>query len=393
LSLSGRSVSAANPRVVVLANNAAAGGLSYEGVVATAFARGEQLVELVGLDPTTYEYNFYLLRFTQACNSSRCTAEDVLSKRVESGWSAWSLYADSDLEDTPFDCLSCHRPFGDGTHKLLLMRQDLDPWMHWSDFRQLDESMCPAPPPEGVTPRVIAKSDGLDLLAEVEGKQGKYAGISVDELLATASGDVLSDFMVDAELLITRSPALPHPYAQFSLRTRETLCERFHEGQSASWETDRATSRARGLPFPYYGPDVLAAAARSELSTSRGNFWESHSEDDPFDVLTSLLEADVQAEVGFAPRDTESAPDILQGICGRCHAPDTNPALLRSRFNAALTDPVDPATFDEVRRRLSLPPSSPDAMPPRRSGALPSWAVERVLEYLAAHCSVPGACR
>ena len=79
LSLSGRTVSGANPRVVVLADNSVPGGLPYEGVVATAFARGEQQVELVALDPATYEYNFYLLRFVQRCNASRCTSEPLLT--------------------------------------------------------------------------------------------------------------------------------------------------------------------------------------------------------------------------------------------------------------------------------------------------------------------------
>lgn len=393
LSLSGRTVSPANPRVMVLADNSVPGGLSYEGVVGTAFARGEQLVELVGLDPATYEYNFYLLRFAQACNASQCSAEDLLSERVESGWTDWTLYADSDLEDTPFDCLTCHRPFGGETHKLLLMRQVLDPWMHWSDFRVFDESLCPTRPPDGVTPKVIATSDGLDLVARLAGQKGKYAGVPMGELLATKSGDVLSDFMVDAETLVAASPLPPHPYAQLSLRTRETLCERFYTGQSPSWEFDRATSRARGLPFPYYGPDVLDPAARSDLLSRPALLWERRAQDDPFDVLTGVLGADVPSAVGFVPRESESAPEILRGMCGRCHAADANPRLLRSRFDAEATGNVEPSTFQEVRARLSLPPSSPDAMPPRRAGTLPGWAIDRVLQYLAARCSTPGACR
>ena len=50
LSLSGRGVSAANPRVMVFTDTNAPGRFQYEDIVATAFARGQQLVELVGLD-------------------------------------------------------------------------------------------------------------------------------------------------------------------------------------------------------------------------------------------------------------------------------------------------------------------------------------------------------
>jgi hypothetical protein len=152
-------------------------------------------------------------------------------------------------------------------------------------------------------------------------------------------------------------------------------------------------SRARGLPFPYYGPTVLDPAAGSQLLASGGDFWESFAQEDPFDTLTGLLSADVPAAVGFVPRESDSAPEILQGMCGRCHAADASPSLRRSRFNAEATESVAPATFHDVRARLSLPPSSPDAMPPRTAGFLPEWAKDRVLAYLAARCSSPDACR
>lgn len=392
LSLSGRTVSGANPRVMVLANNSIEGGLPFEGVVGTAFARGEQLVELVAMDPATYEYNFYLLRFTQECNAARCTPEDLLTRRIETDWTDWTLYGDSDLEDTPFDCLTCHRPFGGDTHKLLLMRQDLDPWMHWSDFRVFDENDCPTRPPEGVEARVVVTSEGLDLVAQLEGDSGKYAGIPLPELLATPSGDVLSDFLVDAELAITASPLPPHPYAQLSLRTRETLCERYYSGESPSWEADRLTSRSQGLPFPYYGPDVLAPGARSELLSKRDDFWKGRRDQDPFDVLASLLDPDVPAAVGFTPRESDTAPDILQGMCGRCHATNVKSEFRRARFDVAATDSVEPSIFQAVRERLLLPATSPRAMPPRKSGTLPPWAIDRVLDFLAARCTTPSGC-
>lgn len=392
LSLSGRTVSGANPRVLVLADNSVPGGLSYEGVVATAFSRGEQRVELVAIDPTTYEYNFYLLRFEQECNASRCTPEDLLTRRIESGWTDWTLYADSDLEDTPLDCLSCHRPFGGDTHKSLLMRQVLDPWMHWSDFRTFDENMCPDPPPNGVPAKVIVTSEGLDLLASLEGEQGKYGGIPLADLRAAPSGDALTAFLVDAELLIATSPLPPHPYGQMSLQTRETLCERYYTGQSPSWEAGRLASRSRGLPFPYYAPDVISTTARAELLASGADFWKERDGADPFDTLAALHDPEVPAAVGFVPRESDTANEILQGMCGRCHAPDVSLRLQRSRFNVADAN-IQPATFQEISRRLALPPGSPHAMPPRVAGALPPWAVDRLLGYLASFCSTPNGCQ
>lgn len=393
LSLAGRTVSAANPRVMLFTDTNAPGGpVPYDEIVATAFTRGQQLVELVGLDPATYDYNFYLLKFDQACNGSRCTPEDLLGPRVESGWLDWTLYLDSDLEDTALNCLTCHRPFGADNPKQLLMRQVTDPWMHWGDFRGGDESMCPTKPPEGATPQVVASADGLDLLRMLEGETGSYAGLPVAELHAASSGDAMSDFLVDAELLLSASPAPPHLYGQLAFSTRETLCERFYTGESPTWDEERRTSQAGGFPFPYYAPDVLDEHRRSQLVAGRQALWQREHERDSFELAASLLASDAAAAVGFVPRATDAASDILRGLCVRCHAASTDPSLARARFDAE-AEAITPATFDEVARRLALPHWSPQAMPPRLAGELPAWAVERVLGYLAERCSIPGSCR
>lgn len=350
------------------------------------------MVELAAVDPSTYEYNFYLLRFTQACNAGGCSAEDLLTPRVESDWRGWTLYVDTELEDTPLDCLSCHRPFGADTRKILQMRQVSDPWMHWGDFRKLDEGSCPTYPPDGVVPRVVATADGLDLVVKLEGPQGNYGGVPVTELRDSASGDVMTDFLIDAENLITAAPIPPHPYAQFALRTRETLCERFQTGQSPSWEDDRRLSQLRGLPFPFYAPDVLDSKSREALAGGRSALLERSTATDSFSLLSSLLAPEVAPAVGFVPRETDSASDILQGMCSRCHAPGTSPSLGRARFVVG-ANAIEASVFQTVRQRLSLPPEAPRAMPPRIAGELPPWAVERVLSYLAERCSPAGQCR
>ncbi len=392
LSLSGRSVSAANPRVMVFTDTNFNAPVPHEAIVATAFARGQQLVELVALDPSTYDYNFYLVSFEQACNSTRCTPEDLLGPRVERDWLGWTLYADTDLEDTALNCLSCHRRFGPDNPKQLLMRQVVDPWMHWGDFRSLDEGMCPTPPADGAARRMVASAEGLDLLRALEGDSGTYAGLSVAELRAAPSGDAMSDFLVDAELVLSSSPAPPHPYGQLELHTRETLCERFETGTSPTWERDRQVSQEGGFPFPFYAPDVLDAAARANLLAGREALWQAERDHDAFDVAASFLAAEVPTAVGFSPREQDTGADILRGMCARCHAADTDPALTRARFNVA-AESITPASFREVAARLALPAWSPRAMPPRPAGELPAWAVDRLLDHLAKRCSVPDACR
>src|SRR5690606_6163359 len=122
-----------------------------------------------------------------------------------------------------------------GTHKLLLMRQVLDPWMHWGDFRGGDErALCPDPPADGGS--IVAKGEGLDVLASLEGAKDAYAGVPVAELHAAKSGDVFTSFLVNAEQRIRMSPYGDYPYEQLSFQTREVLCERFRDGTSPTWD-------------------------------------------------------------------------------------------------------------------------------------------------------------
>jgi hypothetical protein len=396
LGLSARTVSAANPRVLVFPNAISfSEPLDYTQVVAAGFTRGEQLVELVGLDPITYEYNFYLLSFEQRCTFDGCTPEQLLTEKIESDWTGWTLYSDHDLVDTPLDCASCHLPFGADSHKLLLMRQVADPWMHWGDFRRLTERMCPdAPGTDAGSDDEVTTTDGLDLLLALEGQAGRYAGIPVRELHEALSGDVFSDFLVDAENLVRGSPYQnsAYPYEQLVFRTREVLCERFRTGTSPTWEAERRESSSRGLPEPFYGPDVLDATLRAEIVSDRADFLQQRADRSAFEVGASLIAADAASAVGFVPREEDTAPDILRGLCVRCHAASTDPRLRRARFDVEKLDAVEPATFQAVTRRLRLPRSSPELMPPLRVGELPPWAIERVEKYLSERCTTPGAC-
>jgi hypothetical protein len=387
-----RSVSSLNPRAFVFEDRTNT-IRTPDSIVAAGFTRGEQLVELVALDPHTYEYNFYLLRFEQACNASRCTPLDLLSASIERDWTGFTLYSDDDLVDTPLDCHSCHRPYGKNTHKLLLMRQLIDPWMHWGDFRGGDERfLCPVQPADGSSGKVVITTDGLDALAALEGTSGTYAGVPVAELLRAKSGEFFVELLNDAGQIVTTSPIVQTPSEQPYLQTREVLCERFYTGTSKTWDEERRAFLARGFPMPYYGPDVTDPHRRTEVLADRDGFLRRHEDDDAFELTFSFIGRDVATDVGLIPRADDSAADILRSMCVRCHAGDTDPQLRRSRFDATKLDTIDPAAFREVRRRLTLPARSPELMPPRRTGELPSWATARVLDYLRERCAPRGAC-
>src|SRR5262249_36993567 len=101
-------------------------------LVVMAFARGEQFVELAAKDLTTdAKLRFYLFRFNQACNASPtgCNHADLYSPRIESGFTDWTLYEDSDVAGTTVNCHSCHQFAGAERH--LLMEQSLYGWRGW----------------------------------------------------------------------------------------------------------------------------------------------------------------------------------------------------------------------------------------------------------------------
>lgn len=380
LGLAARAVSAAIPRVFVFRSDETP--LPWERFAVAAFSRGEQLVELVALDPNTLDYDFYLLRFEQACNLTGCTPEELLTERVESGWSGWTLYAESDLEDTPFDCVSCHRPFGPGTPKQLLMRQTASPWLHWGDFHGAYESrLCPAP--QWPAPGPWIPGEGLELLLELEGSEGRYGGIPVRELIQAPSGERFALFLTDAENTLrgSRVPA-DYPYAQLDFASTEALCERLATGASPTWERQRAESLARGLPVPYYAEDLLDPRQRRELAADRLGFLADRETEAGLDVAMSLLRAEIAPAVGFVPREEDTAAEILHQLCVRCHASNTPSYLLRGRFDAERLDTMGPDVACEVRRRIALPRTAPDRMPPQRAAELPGWAIERILAYL-----------
>jgi hypothetical protein len=391
LGLSARLVSAANPRVFVFANNVEYVPVPHDKLAALSFARGEQLVELVALDTTTFDWNFYLLSFTQACSEPGCTPEQLLTEQVEHDWTGYTLYSDRDLVDTPLDCLSCHLPYGAGTHKLLLMRELPDPWLHWGDFRGVDETAnCSQDGPKVPDPGRHVPGDGLDLLVSIEGRTGSYGGIEVGELADSKSGRLMSDFYVDARLVINDSPyGGNYPQVEREFDSAAVLCELLDSPTSARWELYRDELAGLGLPVPAPAADILDPEKRYAFQTDRAAYLAEHTDAAALDVASGLLARDVLTQAGLVPREQDDTPRILRQMCVRCHGQDTPEELRRARFDATALDHFTPVSARSIKARLRLPRTSPDIMPPLRSGELPSWAIERVEAYIDQHCTDP----
>ena len=388
LGLAARTVSALNPRVVVFPRYSP---LDDGRIAAAAFSRGEPFVEMVGYDPAADDFNFYLLAFQPACPGG-CTPADLLTDRLESGWTGWTLYADRDLEDTPLDCTSCHRPDGPGARRRLLMRQVDGPWMHWGDFRGVTSPIA-CTDDAGATTLIdgTISADGADLLRQVDGPLGQHAGVAVVDLIDAASGYDLSSFLFYAAAHADGIGDIPcaAPDCPFSepdpFPSEAILCDRLitgrADGAGGAWDRYRGAARARGLPVPHFDPDVLNAAARATVAADFATFVATPAAGqggDAFTRLSGLFDATAARAIGFVPDDGDAADAILRAMCARCHGGGADASLARSRFDAVALDRLDAAGAREVLRRIALPRTSPDLMPPLRAGELPAWAIDRI---------------
>jgi cytochrome c553 len=400
LGLAARTVSALNPRVVVFPRYSP---LDADRIAAAAFSRGEPFVELVGYDAAANDFNLYLLAFQPACGAD-CAAADLLTARLESGWQGWTLYADRDLEDTPLDCSSCHRPDGAGggavgaAPRRLLMRQIDGPWMHWGDFHGVTPpTVCTDASGANVQVDGTIAADGAELLVQVDGPDGRHGGVAVADLVAAPSGYDLSSFIYYAAGQARGTGDVPcvAPDCAFSepdpFPSQQILCDRLltgrADGAGGAWASYRAGMRARGLPVPYFDPDILDGTARAVVGADFATFVASRTAapgDDAFTRLSGLIAPDAVRAIGFIPDDGAAADVLLQTMCARCHDGRADARLARSRFDATALDRLDAAGAAEVARRLSLPRASPDRMPPLRSGELPDAALARISDFLSA---------
>lgn len=361
-SLSARSVSSINPRVITVRMD-----IEPNDTLAVAFTRGEQVVELASYDRTQRDYRFYVVAFEQACNESPrgCTPGDLLTPAIESDWTELSLYDERDVANTVFDCATCHQPDGPGTPKLLRMHELPFPWTHW--FAQ-DNTGGRAL----VSDYVAAKGDevlaGVDAVKVVDARPQDLEG------LATFSGSSVQPNMFDSDIIEreVQASASGQP------------ADNSVPGVSATWRLlfERA-QRGEALPTPYHDVKVtdamkLARATEAYRAYRTGEIEASALPDirDVFPDDETLL-----AEMGMMTTPGASGEEVLIEACSPCHNARLDQSLSRARFRADLTG-MDRAEREIAVQRLQLATDHPLAMPPARLRRLSAEARARAIEAL-----------
>ncbi len=355
------SVSAVNPRAIIFPRPDEALTRAAEFTVLT-FVRGEPVVEAVSRDLSSGELNFYLLNFERACDyEGGCDLTSLFSEELERGWTAYSIYTEEDLENTPLDCRSCHQPAGFGSPNILRMQELASPWLHW--FPQ----------------RFVQRTDSDRILTaqflEAHALDSQYAGIPIASI--ESGVDEGSGAQFEAALVAeghAEQPNVFDPRIEAEAKTGE---------ESPTWLAQFELGlRGDAIPVPYPLADVTdqdkrQAAVQSYLGVISG----AQPRESLLD-LRDVFSQDALEKLSLVPQPGSDGRSVLVEMCSRCHDGRGNQAQTRQRFNVRRLDEMSRDERDTAMSRLVEPVGSPLKMPPWRAGTLTEAALESALAEL-----------
>jgi hypothetical protein len=358
-SLSGRHVSSINPRAIVVA---------IGGGPLMTFTRGVQQVEITAMSLDQKTRRFYLLSFTQACNTQPegCSPTDLYTSRVEQDWLSVELEDDEELKNTALDCRQCHQRAR--STATLLMRELVPPWTHF--FEPVSQE-----PGLRLLPGVLNTALARDYLA-AHGDE-LYAGVD-PERLSPANGSLLQ------AAVGTNQPVIFSSQEILNERWPRTPDGEYPAEPQASelWENAYAAfKRGEQLALPYVeqratDPDKLAA-----LSAAYTAFREGTREELP--DLSDVFPDDpmVRARIGLQTEPDATPVETLIQACGACHNDVLDQTLTRARFNIDLSR-MDGTELALAVERMLRSSGTPGVMPPPEARQLDSAAKKRLIDYL-----------
>ena len=364
-SLSGRFVSAINPRAFLFTNPASTSRLLTKprpnpSFVALAFTRGEQFVELAARDRETKELRFFLVRFDQQCNDAGCTAFDLYSPAVERNWRNVDVYDDADLRGTTLDCLVCHQPNGPGSPRMLRMHELQLPWTHF--FRD-----------DAPGKRLVS------LYYSAHSSNEAYAGIP--GIAIGESAPTRLEGLVENEGFANQ----PNEFA--TLKIAIELSKRgARPADSTTWQAlDRGALESGIFPVPYSAtsaadPSKLAVDAKAYRTATKQGATSATIAD--FPPLDDLYSDDARVMAGVAPPSESDGNAILDRMCRRCHNSRLDQSLSRANFNVEKLGEMSAEEKAKAIERMKLPLTSRRKMPPVRAGELTADEVDRVVAAL-----------
>lgn len=324
---------------------------------ALGFARGEPFAEMVARDKKTGQLNFYLLRFKLPCHERKdCGRADLLTEETEKNWVSTTVYQDTDIRNTVFDCSQCHQPSGPSSERILRMQEINGPWTHW--FGQ---------PFGGLGP--TKSGEILDDFKSAHDVDTQFGGIPIGEI----GGD---------------------PARLTALVKNESLGDqpnRFEGGaiegngpNNDSWKRIHETALAGdAIPVPYHDtrisdPDKQKKVAQNYRDVVSGKLPKKDLMD-----TRDVLRDDALSDLNFVPYPGMSGTAVMKAFCQRCHNSRLDQTISRARFNVQNLDQMSRSEKDEAIRRIGLTSGDAYVMPPNRFATLSDEAKKAVISELS----------
>ncbi len=359
-SLVKKSVSSVNPRAIIFPK-VIVDNTPPEELNIISFVRGEPFVEIATRN-SNGDYNFYLVVVEHPCDyDGTCDLASLFTEEIESGWSAYSIYPEEDLKDTPLDCTSCHQPGGHGTPTILRMQEFRSPWLHWfpQKFAQRTESDIVLLPRFLATHSVDEAYGGIPI-STIETAVAEGSGAHLEELLR-AEGQVEQPNSFDP--LIERELA--------------------DSGRSGRWDALYANFlEADAISVPYPGLDPSDPELRESVVQSYVDVVTGSAPRESLMNMHDLFTDEAREMLGIVPPADADGRTVLNVACGRCHDGRGDPSLVRSMFNVKALDQASREVKDRAIERLQLDPGSASIMPPKRFDPLPPEAIARAIQEL-----------
>ncbi|HEU0030507.1 MAG TPA: hypothetical protein VFQ53_07740 [Kofleriaceae bacterium] len=331
-----RTVTPLNPRAFLM-TPALAGGAPNPTYQIMAFARGEPLVELVANDPQANTLRFFLLRFQPACEAAGCSAADLLTPTIESGWTGYTLYDDDTIKNTTLDCLACHQEAGPGTKKILRMQELANPWAHWFYEER------------------PANKATIDDFARAHGSED-YAGIP--------AVNVYPSRPFALETLVRNNGFATQPNLFDTTKIQNELAA---TGTSATWNALYANTVAgRAIPTPYHSiPHTDATKTASMIQAYQQTMAGTLPRDQMPDIRATIKDSAL-ADMSIRPKPGLDGRGILVHMCQMCHNSRLDQTISRASFDVERLDQMSRTEKDEAIRRLQMPDTDARKMPPVR---------------------------
>ena len=308
-----------------------------------AFSRGEPFVELAAKDRVTGEPRFFLIRFQPACEAQPggCTNHDRFTQTIEAGWTDYTIYDDTTIQNTTLDCLQCHQPGGPTSAKILRMQEFTIYWNHWFFNESSEQDKVRAD--FGATHAGEPSYGGLP-----------YASITGIRQATPAH--------LQAFLQHNSHDAQPNKFDSITIDQQMA-----NNGSSTMWNSlyTRSVSGDE-IATPHWAVSPSSQPLLTQMIDAYQGVLTGALPPDSLPDITQTIPETEWPDMSIRPKAGLDGRGIITHLCRHCHNSKLDQSLSRAGFNVDTFDAIPREIKDKAIDRLRRPADDRRRMPPLR---------------------------